>query len=77
MNLRMDLRDILATNLRRIRNETGRTQEDMAHLLGVSARYLGSIERGKVSPSVTLLGRFAEALGVNPCELITPRKAGR
>jgi len=68
----MDLKEVLSTNLRRVRNETGRTQEEMAHLLGISARYLGSIERGRVSPSVTLLGKFARALGVNPCDLITP-----
>ena len=67
----MDLKDILSTNLRRIRNETGRTQEEMAHLLGISLRYLGSIERGKVSPSVTLLGKFASALNVSPCGLIS------
>jgi transcriptional regulator with XRE-family HTH domain len=67
----MDLKDILATNLRRIRNESGRTQEDMAHHLGISFRYLGSIERGRVSPSVTMLGRIAAALGVDPCVLIT------
>jgi len=73
----MDLREILSTNLRRVRNETGRTQEDMAHLLGISARYLGSIERGRVSPSVTLLGKFAEALGVSPCDLLTPGKVDR
>ena len=73
----MDLREILSTNLRRLRNETGRTQEEMAHLLGISARYLGSIERGKVSPSVTLLGRFAQARGVSPCDLIASGKADR
>jgi transcriptional regulator with XRE-family HTH domain len=67
----MDLKEILSTNLRRIRNETGRTQEEMAHVLGISSRYLGSIERTKVSPSVTLLGNFANALGVSACELIT------
>ena len=66
----MDLKDILSTNLRRIRNDMGCTQEEMAHLLGISSRYLGSIERAKVSPSVTLLGRFARALNRNPCELI-------
>ncbi len=44
----------------------------MAHVLGISLRYLGSIERGKVSPSVTLLGAFATALDVSPCDLITP-----
>jgi transcriptional regulator with XRE-family HTH domain len=73
----MDLKEILSTNLRRIRNETGRTQEEMAHVLGISSRYLGSIERTKVSPSVTLLGNFADALGVNACELITAPKNRR
>lgn len=70
----MDLKDVLSTNLRRIRNDTGRTQEEMAHVLGISLRYLGSIERGKVSPSISLLGTFADALSINPCELITPAK---
>lgn len=73
----MDLKEILSTNLRRIRNDTGRTQEEMAHMLGISLRYLGSIERGKVSPSVTLLGNFAAALGISACDLITPVKVSR
>ena len=71
----MDLKDVLSTNLRLMRNETGRTQEEMAHLLGISLRYLGSIERGRVSPSVTLLGKFADALTVSPCALLTPSEA--
>lgn len=71
----MDLKDALSINLLRIRNETGRTQEEMAHILGISARYLGSIERGNVSPSVTLLGKFAEALHASPCELLAPPNA--
>lgn len=73
----MDLKETLSTNLRRIRNETGRTQEEMAHMLGISLRYLGSIERNKVSPSVTLLGQFAAALGISACDLITPAKVSR
>ena len=66
----MDLKDVLATNLRRIRNERGKTQEEMAHILGISSRYLGSIERARVSPSVTLLGKFAVALKMESCSLI-------
>lgn len=73
----MDLKDVLSTNLRRIRNETERTQEEMAHVLGISLRYLGSIERSKVSPSVTLLGKFAKALGTTASDLITPGKNKR
>lgn len=67
----MDLKDVLATNLRRLRHESGRTQEDWAHHLGISFRYLGSIERGRVSPSVTMLGKIAAALDVDPCVLIS------
>ena len=70
----MDLKDVLATNLRRMRHDSGRTQEDWAHHLGISFRYLGSIERGRVSPSVTMLGKIADALGVDPCVLITKAK---
>ena len=73
----MDLKVILSTNLRRIRNDMGRTQEEMAHILGISSRYLGSIERTKVAPSVTLLGNFADALGISACDLITAPKVNR
>lgn len=64
------MKDVLATNLRKIRNERGKTQEEMAYDLGISFRYLGSIERGRVSPSVTILGKIANALDLDPCTLI-------
>jgi transcriptional regulator with XRE-family HTH domain len=34
------------------------------------ARYVGAIERGEVSASVTVLGQIAEALGVEPGDLL-------
>jgi transcriptional regulator with XRE-family HTH domain len=73
----MDLSDVMATNLRRARHEKGLTQEELAHRAGLSSRYLGSIERAAVSASVTVLGRLAEALRVDPCELIRPTKRRR
>ena len=66
----MDLKHVLATNLRRLRHERDLTQEDVAALTGLSARYVGSIERARVSASVTVLGKLAEALKVEPCRLI-------
>jgi transcriptional regulator with XRE-family HTH domain len=66
----MDLKKAMATNVRRARHATELTQEELADRAGLSARYLGSIERGKVSASVTVLGRLAQALRVDPCELI-------
>ncbi|MGV2184086.1 helix-turn-helix domain-containing protein [Rhizobium rhizogenes] len=66
----MDLKEAMAVNLRRIRHEKNLTQEDLAEQAGLSMRYVGAIERGKVSASVTVLGRVADALGVDPCELL-------
>ena len=70
----MDLKEVLATNLRRERHAQNLTQEELAHRAGLSARYLGSIERADVSPSVTVLGQLASALSVSAGELIRPRQ---
>jgi transcriptional regulator with XRE-family HTH domain len=66
----MDLKDAMAINLRRERHDRKMTQEDLADRAGLSSRYLGSIERGAVSASVTVLGQLAKALRLNPCDLI-------
>jgi transcriptional regulator with XRE-family HTH domain len=51
------------------------TQEELAERAGLSARYVGAIERGDVSASVTVLGQIAEALGADPGDLL--KRAGR
>ena len=66
----MDLKVIMAMNLRRKRHDQHMTQEELAERAGLSARYVGAIERGDVSASVTVLGQIAEALGVEPGELL-------
>jgi transcriptional regulator with XRE-family HTH domain len=66
----MDLKKAMAVNVRRTRNAKQLTQEELADRAGLSARYLGSIERGAVSASVSVLGQLAQALRVDPCELI-------
>ena len=68
--LAMDLKEAMATNVRRARHARKLTQEELADRAGLSARYLGSIERGAVSASITVLGRLAQALRIDPCELI-------
>lgn len=72
----MDLKRALARNLRRIRQDQKLTQEELADRAGLSSRYLGSIERGSVAATITILGRLADALSVDPCRLISssPRR---
>lgn len=71
----MDLKDVLAINLRRQRQASEMTQEELADRARLSSRYVGSIERGRVSASVSILGRLAKALHVDPCELIRSKVA--
>ncbi|HUZ31245.1 MAG TPA: helix-turn-helix transcriptional regulator [Xanthobacteraceae bacterium] len=66
----MDLKEAMATNVRRARHARKLTQEELADRARLSVRYLGSIERAAVSASVTVLGRLAHALRVDACELI-------
>ncbi|MDK1389444.1 helix-turn-helix transcriptional regulator [Sinorhizobium sp. 7-81] len=66
----MDLKDAMAVNLRRIRHAKKLTQEELAAQAGLSMRYVGAIERARVSASVTVLGRIADCLGVDPCDLL-------
>jgi len=68
----MGLKKVMATNVRRARYERRLTQEELADQAGLSTRYLGSIERAAVSASVTVLGQIADALRIEPSDLIKP-----
>ncbi|RDJ01407.1 helix-turn-helix domain-containing protein [Rhizobium grahamii] len=67
----MDLNEVMATNLRRIRHGKKLTQEELAHRTGLSMRHIGSIERGKTSATLTVLGQISEALAVDPREFLS------
>ncbi|MET2832462.1 helix-turn-helix domain-containing protein [Mesorhizobium shangrilense] len=71
----MDLKEIMAINMRRLRHEQNLTQEELAVRAELSMRHVGSIERARVSASVSVLGRLAAALTVYPCALVrSPQK---
>ena len=65
----------MAKNLRGKRHDQQMTQEELAERAGLSARYVGAVERGDVSASVTVLGQIAEALGVEPGDLLRRRSS--
>ena len=68
----MDLRDVLAANLRRLRNEKGLAQDDLAYEAKVSRSYLSQLEKGAFYASLKILEKLAKALGVEPYKLIVP-----
>ena len=66
----MDLREVFATNLRRLRNAKGLSQDDLAYEAEVSRSYLSQLEKGVFHASLKIIGRLAEALDVEPSELL-------
>ena len=57
-------RALVAWNLRRIRVEKGLSQEKLAFDTGVDRAYVGGLERKEENPTVDLLDKLAERLGV-------------
>jgi transcriptional regulator with XRE-family HTH domain len=75
----MDLRDVSAANLRRLRHAKGLSQDDLAYEAEISRSYLSQIEKGAFYASLKIVGKIAKTLGVEPAELLRlpPRRAAR
>ncbi len=73
----MDLREVFATNLRRLRHEKGLSQDDLAYEAEVSRSYLSQLEKGTYYASLKIVARLAEALGVEAAELLKQPSARR
>jgi transcriptional regulator with XRE-family HTH domain len=75
----MDLRDVFAANLRRLRHAKGLSQDDLAYEAEVSRGYLSQLEKGAFYASLKIVGRLATALQVEPAELLKlpPKRIAR
>jgi transcriptional regulator with XRE-family HTH domain len=61
----------LAAAIRRLREDRGITQEDLAHEAGITTGTLSKIERCLANPSWTTVERIAEALGTSVARIAT------
>lgn len=68
----MDLRQLFATNLRRLRHAKGLSQDELALEAEMSRSYLSQLEKGKFHVSLKVLGRLSEALQAAPQEFLRP-----
>jgi transcriptional regulator with XRE-family HTH domain len=66
----MDLREVFAGNLRRLRYAKGLSQDDLAYEAKVSRSYLSQLEKGAFYASLKVVGKLADALDVEPAELL-------
>lgn len=71
----MEIRQRIGWNIRRLRAEREITQEDFATDSGFDRGYISGLERGVRNPSILVLERVAQALGVDVAELLDARAA--
>ena len=64
----MSLREIVATNLRRLRHAKSMSQEELADRAGINRNYVGMLEREQHSATVDMLEKLAEVLEADPVE---------
>ena len=67
----MDVRQRLGKNLRRLRLEKKLGQEKFALEYGFDRTYISGIERGVRNPTIVIVQKLADALGVPIGELLS------
>ena len=70
----MEIREVLARNLRIYRHERGLSQEELAHLAEIDRTYVSALERSVYGVSIDVLERLAVALSVEAADLLQRAK---
>jgi transcriptional regulator with XRE-family HTH domain len=60
----------IGERLRRLRERRALRQEDLAELAGVGKNTVNRIEKNRTEPHMTTIRKLAEALEVDPAELV-------
>jgi transcriptional regulator with XRE-family HTH domain len=69
---RISVRQVLATNLRRLRNDRGWSQEDLGAESGLHRTFVGAVERAERNVSLDNVDKLAAALDVEAWQLLRP-----
>jgi len=70
----MKLRERVGLNIRNKRNFRGLSQEQLALAADLDRSYISEIELAKFSASLDVLERIANALDIDPQELLNKRR---
>jgi len=68
----MDMRELVGRNVKRLRQEKGLTQEQLAELSDFSQQYISGLEQGRRNPTIVTIYELATVLGVSHIELVRP-----
>ncbi|MFW8596150.1 helix-turn-helix domain-containing protein [Cribrihabitans neustonicus] len=70
----MEIRRLVGRNLKRFREEAGFSQEALAFECGLHRTYVSGVERGVRNPTIVVLEKLAEPLGIPAWRLLVPEK---
>jgi transcriptional regulator with XRE-family HTH domain len=66
----MNLREIVAMNLQKLRRAKGMSQEELAARADINRNYVGMLERNEHAPTIEMLEKLALGLGVDPADFL-------
>ncbi len=75
-NDRQNLKNEIGRKIKTLRNERSLTMEKLGQMVGCSKAYISQLEHGITKPSLSMLNRFSEALGVPVSELLRKNPNG-
>jgi transcriptional regulator with XRE-family HTH domain len=74
----MDIREILAHNLKAYRSAQSLSQEELAHRAGIDRTYISSLERCVYAAGIDVVDSLAQVFGVEAADLLKrPEAASR
>lgn len=66
----MEIREVLALNLRKHRRLLGLSQEELAHRAEIDRTYISSLERCVYAAGIDVVDRLARVLGMEAADLL-------
>ena len=66
----MEIREVLALNLRKLRQAKGLSQEELAHRAEIDRTYISALERSIYAAGIDVVDRLARVLGVEAADLL-------
>ena len=61
----MDIKEMIGSRIKEIRNSKGMTQEKLSEIVGINPKYLSGIERGTENPTLNTILKIVESLNVS------------
>ncbi len=69
-----NIRVVLAQNMKARRKDLGISQADLAERINTSPNYISKIESEKQFPSVQMIEKIAESLGIDSVDLFSTKR---